>query len=103
MRVPGDAGRQILAVIERGEGENKKGFRTRIGVAFQNRDPSWNLRCHFTPTRMGETTIQPRPFDAKPEGDATEPEPAPEPAPRWRTSVAFPMLGTRRMSWSVLR
>ena len=31
---------QILAVIERGEGENKKGFWTRIGVAFQNVDAS---------------------------------------------------------------
>jgi ABC-type uncharacterized transport system involved in gliding motility auxiliary subunit len=77
---------QILAVIERGEGENKKGFWTRIGVAFQNRDQSWNLRFDFIPTRMGETTIQLRPFDAKSESDAAEPEPAPEPAPRSRAN-----------------
>ena len=78
---------QILAVIERGEGDNKKAFWTRIGVAFQNRDQSWNLRFDFVPARMGETTIQLRPFDAKSESDAAEPEPAPEPsAPRGRAS-----------------
>ena len=55
--------------------------RTRIGVAFQNLDQSWNLRFDFIPARMGETTIQLRPFDAKPEEGAAEPEPAPEPAP----------------------
>jgi len=53
-----------------------------------NRDQSWNLRFDFVPTRMGETTIQRRPFDDKPERDAAEPPsprpsrrpPAPEPA-----------------------
>jgi hypothetical protein len=78
---------QILAVIERGEGEAKKGFWTRIGVAFQNRDQSWNLRFDFFPTRLGETTIQLRPFEPKSESDAADPEPAPEPAaPRARAS-----------------
>jgi hypothetical protein len=38
------------------------------------------------PTRMGDTTIQLRPFDAKPENDAADPEPTPEPAPRSRAS-----------------
>jgi hypothetical protein len=38
---------------------------------------SWNLRFDFIPTRMGETTIQQHPFDAKPENDAAEPDPAP--------------------------
>ena len=30
--------KQIVAVVERGEGEDKKSFWTRIGVAFENRD-----------------------------------------------------------------
>ena len=49
----------------------------------QHHFSTWN---DFIPTRMGETTIQLRPFDAKPEGDAAEPEPTPEPAPRSRST-----------------
>ena len=29
---------QLVAVVERGEGEDKKSFWTRIGVAFENKD-----------------------------------------------------------------
>jgi hypothetical protein len=60
---------QLLAVTERGEGDNKKSFWTRIGVAFENRDGSWNLRFDFVPARMGETTIQMRPFNPREEGE----------------------------------
>jgi len=56
---------QLVAVVERGEGEDKKGYWTRIGVAFANRDGSWNLRFDYLPARMGETTIQLRAIDAK--------------------------------------
>jgi hypothetical protein len=30
--------KQIVAAVERGEGEAKKSYWTRIGVAFENRD-----------------------------------------------------------------
>ena len=56
---------QLVAVVERGEGEDKKGYWTRIGVEFANRDGSWNLRFDYLPARMGETTIQLRAIDAK--------------------------------------
>jgi hypothetical protein len=58
---------QIVAAVERGEGKDKKSFWTRVGVAFENRDGSWNLRFDFVPARMGETTLQLRPFNAKDE------------------------------------
>ena len=57
--------RQLVAAIERGEGDDKKTYWTRIGVAFENRDGSWNLRFDFIPARPGETTVQLRDFDAK--------------------------------------
>ena len=56
---------QIVAVVERGEGEEKKNWWTRIGVAFQNRDGSWNLRFDYVPARMAETTIQLRDLESK--------------------------------------
>jgi hypothetical protein len=57
--------KQLVAAIERGEGDEKKTYWTRIGVAFENRDGSWNLRFDFLPARPAETTIQLRAFDAK--------------------------------------
>src|ERR1019366_166224 len=56
---------QLVAVVERGEGADKRGFWTRIGVAFENRDGSWTLRFDYLPARMSDTTIQLRAFDAK--------------------------------------
>ena len=56
---------QIVAVVERGEGDQKKAWWTKIGVAFQNRDNSWNLRFDFVPARMADTTIQLREFTPK--------------------------------------
>lgn len=57
--------KQLVAVIERGEGEERKSYWTRIGVAFENRDGSYNLRFDFLPARMETTTIQIRDIDAK--------------------------------------
>jgi hypothetical protein len=54
--------KQLVAAVERGEGEAKKTFWTRIGVGFENRDGSWNLLFDFIPTRPSETTIQLRDF-----------------------------------------
>ena len=45
--------REIWGVVKR----NERDFWTRIGVAFENRDGSWNMRFEYTPTRA-ETTIQ---------------------------------------------
>jgi hypothetical protein len=57
--------KQLVAAIERGEGEDKKTFWTRIGVAFENRDGSWNLRFDYLPARPGDTTVQLRDFEPK--------------------------------------
>ena len=52
---------QLVSVVERGEGDEKKGYWTRIGAAFENRDGSWNLRFDYLPAQMASTTIQMRP------------------------------------------
>jgi hypothetical protein len=43
----------------------KKSHWTALGVAFENRDGSWNLRFDYLPARPGETTIQLRDFESK--------------------------------------
>jgi hypothetical protein len=56
---------KIVGAISRGDDdEEKKSFWTRIGVAFQNKDGSWNLRFDYLPAHLGDTTIQLREFDA---------------------------------------
>ena len=57
--------KQLVAAIEREEGDEKKTFWTRIGVAFENRDGSYNLRFDFIPTRLDTTTVQLRDFEPK--------------------------------------
>lgn len=59
--------KQIVAAVERGEGEAKKSYWTRIGVAFENRDGSFNLRFDYFPAHLANTTIQLRDIDAKEE------------------------------------
>jgi hypothetical protein len=49
---------EILGVVTRGE--SKKGFWTRIGTAFKNRDGSLNLRFDYLPADLTGTTIQVR-------------------------------------------
>jgi hypothetical protein len=66
--------KQILAVIERGEGTVTKNYWTRIGVAFENRDGSWNLRFDFFPTNPVATTIQLRDFEPREGEREREPE-----------------------------
>jgi len=56
---------QLVAAIERTVGEEKKTYWSKIGVAFLNKDGSWNLRFDYLPARMGETTIQLREMDPK--------------------------------------
>ena len=48
----------IFGVVKR-EGM-EKGFWTRIGTAFQNKDGSWNLRFDYLPTDR-TATVQMRP------------------------------------------
>ena len=43
----------VYGVVSR----NNSTFWTRIGVAFRNRDGSWNVRFDYLPTSM-ETTVQ---------------------------------------------
>jgi hypothetical protein len=56
---------QIVGAVTRSADDQKKTWWTKIGVAFQNRDGSWNLRFDYLPTRLHETTIQLRELDAK--------------------------------------
>jgi len=60
--------KQIAAVVERGEGADAKKFWTRIGVAFENRDGSWNLRFDYFPTNPA-TTVQLRDIDEREDAD----------------------------------
>jgi len=62
---------QIVGAVERTVGGEKKAWWTKIGVGFQNKDGSWNLRFDYLPARLAETTIQLREFDPK---DATQTE-----------------------------
>ena len=39
--------KEIFGIVER----NESSFWTRIGVAFENRDGSWNLRFDYWPSR----------------------------------------------------
>ena len=70
---------QLVAAIERGEGDQKKSYWTRIGVAFENKDGSWNLRFDYLPARP-DTTIQLRAFDPKEETESPAPAPSPGPS-----------------------
>jgi hypothetical protein len=63
--------KQIVAVVERGEGPDAKSFWTRIGVAFENRDGSWNLRFDYFPT-SATTTVQLREFEPREEREDGE-------------------------------
>lgn len=56
--------KQIVAAIERGEGEDKRSYWTKIGVAFENADKSWNILLDFIPTRSG-TTLQMRDIEPR--------------------------------------
>jgi hypothetical protein len=63
---------QLVGAVERTvAGGEKKSYWTRIGVAFENADGSWNLRFDYLPT-AGGTTIQMRPFDPKEAAQAAE-------------------------------
>ena len=55
----------------------EKGFWTRIGIAFQNQDGSWNLRFDYLPSDP-TVTIQMR--VPRVDDEATPSAPAPEPA-----------------------
>ena len=51
--------KHLVAVVERGEGKNRKSYWTRIGVAFENpRDGSWRLLFDYFPANLTTTTIQ---------------------------------------------
>jgi hypothetical protein len=56
---------QIVGAVQRISRDDKKTWWTKIGVAFQNKDGSWNLRFDYLPARLAETTIQLRDIDPK--------------------------------------
>jgi hypothetical protein len=62
--------KQIVAAVSRGDGDERRTFWTRIGVAFENRDGSWNLRLDFVPADLQNTTVQVRDFRQEERDDA---------------------------------
>ena len=62
---------KLVAVVQYGEGDAKRSRWTNIGIAFENRDGSWNLRFDYLPSNMADTTIQMRPFDPRSEEQPT--------------------------------
>jgi len=62
--------KQLVAVTTR----NEKNYWTRIGVAYENSDGSWNLRFNYFPTDLAKTNIQLRDFQARDDGRGAEPE-----------------------------
>ncbi len=64
---------KLVAVVQFGEGENKRSRWTNIGVAFENRDGSWNLRFDYLPANMADTTIQLRAFEPRSEDGHDQP------------------------------
>jgi hypothetical protein len=67
--------KKIVAAVQytTPNGEKKSRW-TNIGVAFENRDGSFNLRFDFLPTRMADTTIQLRDFDPQDEERTVPPQ-----------------------------
>lgn len=57
--------KQLVAAVERGEGDEKRSYWTRIGVAFENSDGSWNQIFDFFPTNPSTTTIQTRDIEPR--------------------------------------
>jgi hypothetical protein len=55
--------KQIVAAVERKVGGETKTWWTRVGVAFENSDGSYNLLFDFVPTDMQHTTLQLRDID----------------------------------------
>ncbi len=61
--------KQIVAVKTR----NEKHYWTRIGIAYGNKDGSWNLRFDYLPADLNGTTVQLRDFPARTDGSPVEP------------------------------
>ena len=60
--------KQIVGAVERTNREGvKKTYWSRIGVAFENSDGSWNQQFDYFPTNVHPTTIQLRDFDPREE------------------------------------
>ena len=62
--------KQLVAVKTR----NEKHYWTRIGVAYENQDGSWNLRFDYLPADLNGTTVQLRAFPARTDGSPAEDE-----------------------------
>jgi hypothetical protein len=65
-----------IVAVNKPEGKDK-GYWTKIGVAFQNRDGSWNLKFEYFPTDLIHTTIQVREPKAREDrGEVATPPPS---------------------------
>ena len=56
---------KLVAVVKYVRNGETKSRWTNIGVAFPNKDGSYNLKFDYLPTSMADTTIQMRPFDPR--------------------------------------
>jgi len=63
--------KQIRAVIQQGEGDNKKSYWNRIGTAFHNeRSDTWTLVFDYFPANPANTTLQLAEIKRKPDDSA---------------------------------
>ena len=58
-------GKTMKKIVGAVEGKDGKSHWTRIGVAFENKDGSFNLLFDYVPADLAKTTIQMRAFDPK--------------------------------------
>ena len=56
--------KQIVAAVERVKGGEKKDYWTRVGVAFEKSDGSWNRKLDYWPTNPA-TTLQLRDIEPR--------------------------------------
>jgi hypothetical protein len=63
---------KLVAVIQFGDGDNKRNRWNNIGIAWANRDGSFNLKFDYLPADMTRTTIQMRPYDRNDDTPASE-------------------------------
>jgi hypothetical protein len=49
---------QLVGAVQRSADDHTKTWWTKIGVAFPNKDGSYNLRFDYLPARLSDTTIQ---------------------------------------------
>lgn len=69
--------KQLVCVID-SKKEGQKGFWTRIGTAFENKDGSWALRFDYFPCDLSHANVQMRDIKPREERGSYTPPQEPE-------------------------